>query len=112
MGSPIALMLADVFISYVIEEALSASQQNRLTVLLRYVDDLFLAEVGVARNSSQVSQVALRTMPFFQLLHNLRCALCLFFQRLRNLRLRIGKSNICCALIANFFQNAQLQNNF
>ena len=26
-----------------------------------------------------------------------------FFQRLRNLRLRIGKYNICCALVANFF---------
>ena len=35
-------MLADVFMKYVIEEALSASQQNRPTVLLRYVDDLFL----------------------------------------------------------------------
>ena len=35
------------------------------------------------------AQFALRTMPFFQLL--------------RNLRLRIGKSNICCALIVNFF---------
>ena len=42
MGSPIAPMLADVFMSYVIEEALSASQQNRLTVQLRYADDLFL----------------------------------------------------------------------
>ena len=36
------------------------------------------------------------------------CAICValyafFFQRLRNLRLRIGKSNICCALIVNFF---------
>ena len=42
MGSPIALMLADVFMNHVIEEALSASQQNRPTLLLRYVDDLFL----------------------------------------------------------------------
>ena len=41
MGSPIALMLADVFMNYVIEEAFSASQQNWSTVLLRYVDDLF-----------------------------------------------------------------------
>ena len=73
------------------------------------------AEVGVSQNSSQVSlvaQIALRTMPFFQLLCNLRCALCLFFQRLRNLRLRIGKSNICCAFIANFFQDAQSQTDF
>ena len=72
------------------------------------------SEVGVTQNSSQVSQVAqfaLRTMPFFQLLRNLRCAVCLLFQRLRNLRLRIGKSNICCAFTANFFQNAQSQNN-
>ena len=45
-----------------------------------------IPEVGVARNSSQVAQFALRTMPFFQLLRNLRCALCLFFQHLRNLR--------------------------
>ena len=66
-------------------------------------------EVGVAQNSSQVSQVAqLRNLRcalclFFPLLRNLRCALCLFFQCLRNLRLRIGKSNICCALIVNFF---------
>ena len=83
-----------------------------------------LAEVGVAQNSSQVSQVAqiaqvaqLRNLRctlclFFPLLRNLRCALCLFFQRLRNLRLRIGKSNICCALIVNFFQDVQSQNNF
>ena len=42
MGSLIAPMLADVFINYVIEEALSASQQNRPTVLQKYVDDLFL----------------------------------------------------------------------
>ena len=41
MGSPIAPMLADIFMNYVIEEALSTSQQNRPTVLLRYVDDLF-----------------------------------------------------------------------
>ena len=86
-------------------------------------------EVGVAQNNSQVAQIAqvaqlrsmpvlrnlrcalfaqfaqfaLHTMPFFPLLRNLRCALCLFFQRLRNLRLRIVKSNICCALIVNFF---------
>ena len=46
MGSPIASMLADVFMNYVIEEALSASQQNRPTVLLRYVDDLFLVFYG------------------------------------------------------------------
>ena len=42
MGSPIDPILADVFMNYVIEEALSASQQNRPTLLLRYVDDLFL----------------------------------------------------------------------
>ena len=42
MGSPIAPMLSDEFITYVLEEALSASQQNRPTVLLRYVNDLFL----------------------------------------------------------------------
>ena len=42
IGSPIALMLADVFINYIIEEAFSALQQNRLMVLLRYVDGLFL----------------------------------------------------------------------
>ena len=45
---------------------------------------------------SALAQFALRSMPFFQ--------------RLRNLRLRIG--NICCALIVNFFQDAQSQNNF
>ena len=33
MGSPIAPMLADVFMNYVIEGALSASQQNRTIVL-------------------------------------------------------------------------------
>ena len=58
-------------------------------------------EVGVSQNSLQVSQM-----------RNLRCALCPFFQRLCNLRLRIGKSNICCALIANFFQDAQSQKKF
>ena len=42
MESPIVPLLADVFINYVVEEALSALQQNRLTVLRRYVDDLFL----------------------------------------------------------------------
>ena len=46
MGSPIATMLADVFMNYVIEEALSATQQNRPAVLLRYVDDLFLVFSG------------------------------------------------------------------
>ena len=46
MGSPIAPMLADVFMNYVIEEALSASQQNRPTVLLRYMNDLFLVFSG------------------------------------------------------------------
>ena len=38
---------------------------------------------------SALAQFALRSMPFFQ--------------RLRNLRLRIGKSLFCCALIVNFF---------
>ena len=42
MGSPIAPRLADVFMNYVIEESASASQQKTSTVLLRYVDDLFL----------------------------------------------------------------------
>ena len=42
MGSPIAPMLADVSMNYVIEETLTASQQSRPTVLLRCVDDLFL----------------------------------------------------------------------
>ena len=65
------------------------------------------AEVGVAQNSSQVLQIAQVAQ-----MRNLLCALCLFFQRLRNLHLRIGKSNICCALIVNFFQDAQSQNNF
>ena len=56
-------------------------------------------EVGVAPNSSQVSQVvqgaqfALRTMAFFSLLRNLRCALCLFF----------SACAICVALYAFFF---------
>ena len=88
--------------------------------------------MGVAQNSSQVAQVAqiaqlaLRTMPFFQLLRNLRCALCLFFQRLRNLRcalclffqrlrnlrLRIGKSSICCASIVNFFPRCSITKEF
>ena len=63
----------------------------------------FDPEVGVLQDSLQIAQVAQ--------MRNLRCALCLFFQRLRNLRLRIGKSNICCALIANVSQNAQSQNN-
>ena len=92
-----------------------------------------MAEVGVSQNSLQVSQIAvaqmhicvahyaffsalaqfaLRSMPFFQCLRSLSCALCLFFQRLRNLRLRIGKSSIRCTLIANFSQDAQSQNNF
>ena len=47
---------------------------------------------------SALAQFALRSMPFFQ--------------RLRNLRLRIGKSNIYCALVVNFFQDAQSKNNF
>ena len=80
--------------------------------------------MGVLQNSSQVSQVApiaqaaqMRNLCcalclVFQRLGNLCCALCLFFQRLRNLRLQIGKSNICCALVVNFFQDAQSQNNF
>ena len=50
-----------------------------------------------------LAHFVLRSITFFQLLRNLRCALCLFFQRFCNLRLRIGKSNICCALIVNFF---------
>ena len=81
-------------------------------------------EVRVAQNSSQF---ALRTMPFFQLLHNLRCALCLFFQRLRNLRcaLRLFFFSACAICVCesvnlifvalqlgNFFQDAQSQNNF
>ena len=49
---------------------------------------------------------------FFQRLRNLRCALCLFFQRLRNLRLRIGKSNICCASIVNFFPRCAIAKQF
>ena len=66
--------------------------------------------MGVAQNSLQVSQVA--QIAQVAQMRNLRCALCLFFQRLRNLRLRIDKCNICCALIVNFFQDAQSQNNF
>ena len=52
-------------------------------------------EVGVSQNGSQVSQV--------EQIRNLLCAVCPFFQLLRNLRLRIDKFNICCAFIANFF---------
>ena len=48
----------------------------------------------------------------FAQMRNLRCALCLFFQRLRNLRLRIGKSNICCALIVNFFPRCAITKYF
>ena len=44
------------------------------------------------------AQVALRSMPFFQ--------------RLCNLRLRINKSNNRSALITIFFQDVQSQNNF
>ena len=77
------------------------------------------------RNDTSTYELRCAFCLFFKLLRNLRCALCLFsalaqfalrsilfFQRLRNLRLRIGKSNICYALIANFFQDAQSQNNF
>ena len=66
-------------------------------------------EVVVSQNGSQVSQVVqmpnllCAVCPFFQLLRNLRRALCLFLQRLRNSRLRIDKFNICCGFIANFF---------
>ena len=42
MRSSLAPMLANVFKNYVTEEALSASQQNRPMVLLKYVDDIFL----------------------------------------------------------------------
>ena len=46
MGSPIALMLVDIFMNYIIEEAISASQHNRLAVILRYVGELFLVFSG------------------------------------------------------------------
>ena len=62
------------------------------------VNAIQTAEVGVVQNSSQVAQIAQVAQ-----MRNLRCGLCLFFQRLRNLRLRIGKSNICCASIGKFF---------
>ena len=77
----------------------------------------WFAEVGVALNSSQVAQFALRSMPIFSALAQFALrsmpvfsALAqfalrsmLFFQRLRNLHLRIGKSSICGALFENFF---------
>ena len=104
--------------------------------------DKLYSEVGVAQNSSQVaqnsSQVAqiaqvaqMRNLRcalclFFPLLRNLRCALCLFFQRLRNLRCALCLFFSACAIcvcesvnlifvalqLGNFFQDAQLQNNF
>ena len=47
---------------------------------------------------SALVQFALRSMPFFQ--------------RLRTLRLRIGKSIICCALIINFFPRCAITKQF
>ena len=61
---------------------------------------------------SALAQFALRSMPVFSALAQFALRSKPFFQRLRNLRLRIGKSNICCALIVNFFQDVQSQNNF
>ena len=52
---------------------------------------LFLAEVGVAQNSSQVAQVA--QIAQVAQMRNLRCALCLFF----------SSCAICVALCACFF---------
>ena len=60
---------------------------------------------------SALAQFALRSMPFFSALAQFALRSMPFLQRLRNLRLRIGKSNTCCGLIANFFQDAQSQNN-
>jgi len=43
MGSPFAPRLADVFMNYVLDKALASSlEQDKLTKLHRYVNDLFL----------------------------------------------------------------------
>jgi len=44
MGSPIAPLLADVIMNYVIDQALTKiNVQNKPIVLWRYVDDIFVA---------------------------------------------------------------------
>ena len=67
-------------------------------IVLAQTEGGVAAEVGVSQNGSQVSQVAEVAQ-----LRNLRCTLYSFFQLLHYLRLRIGKYNIFCAFIANFF---------
>ena len=95
--------------------------------------------MGVWQNSSQVAQVVQMRICYVQMrickLHYAffvsscaicvalyafffnACAICValyafFFQRLHNLRLPIGKSNIYCALIANFFPRCAITNHF
>ena len=58
---------------------------------------------------SALAQFALRSMPFFSVLAQFALRSIPFLQRLRNLRLRIGKSNICYALIANFFSRCAIR---
>ena len=71
--------------------------------------------MGVAQNSSQVAQFALHTMSFFLALAQFALRSMPVFSALAQFafaNLIYLISNICCALIVNFFQDAQSQNNF